>query len=78
VGGGPVGGDPATIHNGGTALRAAAAGDMSTRAAGFRSVGAQGSGSAGSGALAAAVGRFAAAYGEVCADLNVHLGAAAQ
>jgi hypothetical protein len=76
MGGGPVGGNPATIQDGGAGLRAAAK-DVGSRAAGFSAAGGTGSGGVGNGELAAALSRFAAAYSEVCADLDTQLGGAA-
>lgn len=75
MGGGPVGGNPSTIGDGGAGLTAAAPG-LGERATGFTQAGSKGSAAVGDPSLAAALSRFAAAYSQICDDLETQLRAA--
>jgi hypothetical protein len=75
-GGGPVGGNPARIDDGGTKLRTASRG-VGQRSTGVNQAGTQGSGAAGDANLAGALSRFAAAAGGMTDGLTKQLDAAA-
>jgi hypothetical protein len=74
-GGGPVGGNPASIANGSTGLsRAATTVGATTKA--INSAGSQGSAAAGGDPMAGAISRLAAAFAQTASDVEIELRAA--
>lgn len=74
-GGGPVGGNPATISNGSTGLGRAATTVASTAKA-ITSAGSTGSAAAGTDPMAGAISRLAAAFAQTATDVGTELRAA--
>lgn len=70
--GGPVGGDPTTIADGGKALRTTGT-SVGGRSADLSGAGSKSAGAAGDDALAAALRRFSAASSQFATDLGEQL-----
>ncbi|WP_375488723.1 hypothetical protein [uncultured Jatrophihabitans sp.] len=76
-GGGPVGGNPASISDGASGLGRAARVVGSTAAA-INSAGSQGSGAAGGDPMSGAISRLAAAFSQTASDVEIELQAASK